>query len=603
MTIPDFVDREDLLKKLIYYCQVPPAKKKFLLLDSPAGMGKTYAIIELCLELASRAHIRSGQSRWKFVRLDFRESSTRCDSQAAVLEEIARQWVSDQLWDAIRAQLRQADLPSKKIQSLLLQVATMPFSSKVRQDFLHAVGEIRPEYIATIQPLLVQTFDNVDIQELLDDPLFTSLSSQTAALGKFLNNKKRSSPSLIPDNTLLILDSLDAIESNAMRDWIMQEMVTDLSDSLDGKIGHVFILLAGRFVAQHIPLKLRESQYVIHELDPLLKRDVETLISLYEDQDSPLEAHLISRLARKLTWASSGHPRLIRDVAERLYQEQESFSLLVHDPQRRLYWYSTQKEYFWDDNTKKCSIPQRLLEERASAISEILDGIEEEEAEALRLLSVFRNFNSATLEYLMLKIQSAGSISWPHFNKSADELFSSLENRRLVGTSPVTSFFSGHIVSGLMAIQMLHMKGKEPERYRLLNQFAGDLFADWMVGRYLYDPDNLRPTAGDYQRVCLCDWLYHSLCVLKCSIKASAAVLPLLEEIETIADEMESMLENIAPLPGMSQKRLIGKIAESVEEDDLIDHLLWELASEDPVHYPILRNKIIDPFKIYLREA
>ena len=71
----EFVDRDTVLKQLIKLTQVAPSTRYVLLVDSPAGMGKTRLLIEVCREIIRLAHER--EVPWKIIRLDFRDDYPR----------------------------------------------------------------------------------------------------------------------------------------------------------------------------------------------------------------------------------------------------------------------------------------------------------------------------------------------------------------------------------------------------------------------------------------------------------------------------------------------------------------------------------------------
>lgn len=597
--LPDFVNREHLRRQLFLHFKNRATDKKLLLLESPAGMGKTYAVIQVCMDLVGDAWQVPGQP-WKFIWLDFRKSNFV--NQADILAEIARQFCSDELWTSLRQEIRSQTFSDSQNQERLRQAATMPLPIPTRETLLRITMNLSPPDLESIRPVLQDAFDNVDIRNLLNSPQFRDSRTQVAATIRFIAERKQSATAIqIPDNVILVLDSLDAI-NDPLREWVLNEMSPALQSGLSNHIRHFFVMVIGRFISQHLNQDIRPRYYGEFSkwLEPFKLEYIEDLIKSFGDNDFNTNEQKLRGFARKLESECSGHPRILKEIAEILFKEPGHFSGLVHDPNDAMYWYVN----------PLLGIQDQLKEKHQQTIEEITGRLEAEEKEALRLLSVFRHFNRATLEYLLSRVANQHndrtSPEWPRFTRSAEDLFQRLEEKCVIGEAPEEGFLSGYIGTRLIAAQM---KRDEPQRFRILHGWAMELFADWMAGRFPDDPQNLRPQAGPYQRVCLCDWLFHFLCE---NLPQPSEQSPLSRNRpsdtgeadigETAADELEKLLDLVVFYPGIPRNKTMEQIKKQIEGDNQIDHLIWEIAGGDEGHYQNIRNRIVKCFNIYLRE-
>lgn len=216
----DFVDRELLVHRLTTLIQVAPPEKRLALLDSPAGTGKTYLLIQVCRELIKHAHEQGEQETWKIIRLDFRDPARQYGDRRDILEDIARQISRDIRWDNIRSLIAQAE---RKDQILVEQATSITLADEERQALLRAVRRIPSQDLERIRELIVEAFDNVDLQELRQQEAFADPEKQVAVLVAFILEKKAQEPDQcsIPDNILLVFDSLDATGDSATRNWVI----------------------------------------------------------------------------------------------------------------------------------------------------------------------------------------------------------------------------------------------------------------------------------------------------------------------------------------------------------------------------------------------
>jgi len=580
----DFVDREQLLRQLLTYIRIAPPEKRLVLLDSPAGMGKTFLLIEACRQL-----IEDAGERWKIVRLDFRDPDKAYVDRRAVLEEIARQICRDIRWDNVCSLVQQAASGDQNAQSLIRQAVSIPMADESRKALLRAVRTIDQQDLTTIRELIVQAFNSVDLQELLRTPGFADQEKQVAILVGFILGKKAHSPTsdLIPDNVLLVFDNLDGIRDETMREWVVSELALWLHDGLQMSFKRFFVTVCDRYIRQRLSHAVREQYYMECDPGPFRPEDIEAVIRRFDDDRFSGQQHLVSRLAGKLLQVSGGHPKVIKDIAWRLYDGSPGhFSALVHDPLRAGYWY---------DNPY-IGIRQTLVACREEAIHNIAGGIDPRQKLALELLCVFRHFNKATLEVLCSKTESCAQQIAAldrykgHFADDIDNVFDSLLETRLIWYGGLQPFYSGRIVLNLMAAQM---QEEEPELFHWLNEWATKIFADWAVGRFSDDPERLRPIPGDYQLTCVREWLFHRLCLAgPCRSEKEARALG-----QRISQDLADLLRYVVPFPGESDnKARLQWIERDVKDDKQIDHRMWEIALEQRERHDALRTGILDTF-------
>lgn len=600
MNLPDFVDRQ-LRDMLITYFETPPNDKKMILLDSPAGMGKTYLMTQVCLSLLE--HARTKRNRhWKFIRLDFRGPQAY-HTRTHILEEIARQFCSDLRWDTICNQLSQAAQNDPGSLELLKRITKVPLSEDAEAALLRTLSNIVKEDMQSIGNALVRLFRDAPIQELQDQAAFHKENVQIYALIEFVQalrerqeqsaRKKDAEP--FPTHAILILDSLENIADPDLLKWVLNRLAPELHNGLQGiAVQNFFVIAMGRFISHNLEMGTRKLYFSRYELDPFPKTVVEDLLRCFEDQQfsDPKNAAQVSQLARKLTWVCGGHPRLLNKVVLTLYNRPLHFSSLRHDPRDRMYWY----------NNPVLGIQQILINERQMAIGEITSILSQEEKQTLELLSVFRNFNVATLDFILNKIATLNQPgAWPQFSSNVRKLFDQIEGRRLIGSSRVAPFYSGHVVLRLIATQMLAQD--PPTRFCQLNQWALEMFENWVRGCFPNNPDRPQPIPGDYQKICVVEWLFHRLCLARyCPDKNPLDQSPgrsaLIDLAQDISDQLANILQNVVDFPYLANSRVqqIHEIATAIEDDEQIDHLIHEIAWEDQALYDDIRSRILMAF-------
>ncbi len=600
MNLPDFVDRQ-LRDMLFTYFETPPSDKKMILLDSPAGMGKTYLMTQVCLLLLE--HARSRRNRhWKFIRLDFRGPQT-FHTKTHILEEIARQLCSDLRWDTICTQLSQAAQSDSGSLELLKRIAKVPLSEDAQAALLRTLSNVEEEDMQSIGKALVRLFKDAPIQELQDQAAFHKESEQIFALIEFVQalrarqeqsaRKKEAEP--FPSHAILILDSLENIADPDLLKWVLNRLAPELHNGLQGiAIQNFFVVAMGRFISHNLEISTRKLYFSRYELDPFPKTVVEDLLHCFEDQQfsDPKNADQVSQLARKLTWVCGGHPRLLNKVVLTLYNRPLHFASLRHDPRDQMYWY----------NNPVLGIQQILSNERKTAISEITSILSREERQTLELLSVFRNFNVATLDFILNKISTLNQPGvWPQFASDVQKLFNQIEVRRLIGSSRVSPFYSGHVVLRLIASQML--AEDSPGQFCQLNQWALEMFENWVRGCFPNNLDRPQPIPGDYQKICVIEWLFHRLCLARyCPESRALGRFPgrsmLIDQAQEICDQLSNILKDIVDFPYLANSRiqLIHEISTAIEDDEQIDHLIHEIAWEDQALYDEMRARILQAF-------
>ena len=582
--MPKFVNREKALDDLDRLTRVASSTRRVVLLDSPAGMGKTQLLTKVCLELIEHAYRQ--QTMWKIARIDFRDHYPRpCNNREDIIEEIARQLCRDTNWNNIRTLVQQAE-PDDQV--LIQQATFIPMKDEARQALLRIIRNVSRQDLKEIRGLLVKAFDIVDVQELRRTRGAAHQPLNVADLVGFILEKKNNPDQcFIPDHVLLVLDGLDAISDEQLRDWVINRLALGLGlhDGLQGAFRRFVVILSGRFIGRGLDPETEKRYFreiVLQSFENYIA-DIEDLIHQFGDTQFNRQDIHVSRLARKLAQVCGGHPKVIKEMASELHSRPGHFSALDMDPQRPEYWY--------DDLVLRAS----LTSHRKHAIEEIVEGTSNQQRRLLELLSVFRKFNRATLELLSSKTQGCGASSQDLYQYrgclegDVDELYDSLLETRLIWEGGLEPFCSDRFALSLMTAQLQEEK---PDLFCLLNKWAVKIFEDWVKGKFPDDPDTLRPQTGDYQRICVCEWLFHRL-----HLSEHCTTMPAAHEVgQKISQELDKVLEAIQPFPGEHVARQRQRIRKSVEQDQQINHLIWETALEDPGRYSAIHAQILATF-------
>jgi hypothetical protein len=567
----EFVDRAadvENVKRLIW---VKPSRPRVITLDSPAGMGKTRLLFEVCRDLVREAYRR--EVEWRIVRLDFRQHfPEQYGNEKDVIEEIARQLCRDTMWDNICKLIQEAD-PDDQV--FIQQAAFIPMEDEVRQALLDMAAGIPSDVRAKINHIIAGAFQNADIQEAGQRG---DLLSVPGLVGFTLDTCHR-----IPGHVLLIIDSVDAITDERLRRWVVNNLALGLGVNvgLQNAFRRFAVIVSGRFVEHDLDPLRKEQDFQEIPLPSFADKSfyVADLIRRFDDAVFNAQNDLVSTLARKLCQTCGGHPKVIKDTAAELYACPGHFAALDTDPQGIDYWYD-------QDRFKGV-----LRQYRDKAISEILEGIEEQERCLLGLLSVFRRFNPATLEFLSDKIQENQLHEYAKcFRGDIKELYKNLRETRLIGNDEAKDpFDSDRFSLNLLSAQI---RDKDPDLFRLLNEWAVALFADWIKGKFSDDPDAALQPNLVYQQIGVCEWLFHRLHLADCCSKLSDA-----DKLgEEISDELKEILKDILPYPFESQAQQRRRIQEIVENDEKIDHVTWEIALEGKTRHDTIRSKILQAF-------
>lgn len=543
-----------------------------MLLDSPAGMGKTELLNEVCRELMHYDYI--GDREWKIVRLDFRDSQLY--NLEDVLEEIARQICRDILWDSILDLVQGAESEDEYV--LLWQAASIPMADESREALLKLVKAISRQDLPQILELIVNTFQNVDVHKLLDQPDFRDPELQVDTLANFIlerriaDQEENQDQCLIPGNVLLILDSLDATNDKT-RKWVINNLAPRLHKLMLPlpEFTRFAIIVSGRFIEQDLEII---DLYDILYLDPFTPDIVEDLIL----RACGHQKTSVSGLARKLAEVCGGHPGVIKGTVIKLRDHHVPFSLAVADPSS------------YDDNPM---IRESLRQRRTQAINDILKTADEH---LFELLSVFRQFNSATLDILSCKVQVSSDLAAyrQHLQGNVYKLFDSLLETRLIWEGGIELLSSDRIILSLMAARM---QDEKPDLFRLLNEWAVEIFANWFKGKFADDPKNLRPREGSYQQICLVEWLFHQMRLVNCCRVLQQALVA----VEKVSRDLDDLLNELRPLPdglvSMNLRKQLEIIRGSIERDPGIVHQMLEVAGNDQKMYRAIRGQISQVFQ------
>jgi len=573
---PEFVDRARELENLFRLIWVKPSQPRVITLDSPAGMGKTRLLLEVCRDLVKDAY--KHQMEWRIVRLDFRAGfPEQYSNRKDVIEEIARQICRDTRWSIIHDLIERVD-PDAQI--LVQHAAFIPMEDQVRKALLDMVTEISGKTREQINGIIAQAFTDADIEEARRRGRLLSVQD---LVGFILDKRGQPDHRFIPDHVLIMIDGVDAITDDGLRGWVVNNLALGLGihSSLQNVFRRFAVVISGRFVEQDLDASKKARDLLVIPLRSFAdeSESVRDLISQFDDQAFNAQDDMVSRLARKLCQVCGGHPRVIKDTATELYARPGHFAALDMDPEGIDYWYA--KEGF----------TQVLRQYRQIAISEILEGVGRQEQRLLGLLSIFRRFYAATLEFLSRKIQEEQIHQYYDcFQGNVGELYNRLKDTRLVGNDEADGpFDSDRFSLNLLSAQM---RDQDPQMFQRLNEWAVDLFADWARGRFSDDPDAPSQCYPLHQRICVCEWLFQRLHLTVCCSELAMAG-PLGREI---SDELQEILKHIVPYPRQTMAEQRQWIKNLVENDKQIDHLIWEISNEDKARHDIIRGTILQAF-------
>jgi hypothetical protein len=342
------------------------------------------------------------------------------------------------------------------------------------------------------------------------------------------------------------------------------------------------VVVSGRFLEQDIDPQRRGRDFQEIVLRSFSNKSVYVgeLIRQFRDEIFNANDYLVSRLARRLCQVCGGHPRVIKEMAITLHDGSGHFAALSMDPEGVGYWYAQEQ------------FKEKLDQYRTDAILEILSDIDEQKRDLLKLLSVFRKFNAATLEFLSHKIkeqQLHKFYGW--FDGDIKGLYRRLQQTRLIGNDEAKDPFDSDRFS--LSLLSAQIQEDDPKTFGMLNEWAAGLFADWVRGRFSDDPDTPLMPNPEIQRVSVCEWLFHRLRLAECCSELSDA-----DRIGVqISAELETILKHILPDPFEGKAGPLKRIRGDIEKDEQIDHLIWDISLENPTRHDTIRNKILQVFQ------
>lgn len=600
----NFVDRDEAREQLFKLLEQETFFPRIGLVDSPAGMGKTYLLLDTCRKLIPDPD----QAEWKFVWLDFRTNyPEQWSDQKNILMEIAHQLCEDihlRNLQILLTQTQEKDLlliqraleNARRILAVLEGQAA-GFTSLTIPPHLQVELEDKRKEVAQLESDLKSTFqlpdyiqpDQLPQNSTLYDanikPLRDEQKPDIISLAGFILEKRKSQFCVLPDRVLVVLDGIDAIKDDSLRKWIVNELAIGLGthDGLRGAFKRLAVVVSGRFIRKDKDpkLSLHIEEIPLHSFlnkeyyDEKSRIEyIKTLIKQFDDSHFNAKGDLVSRLARKLAQICGGHPKVIKEIARNLFDRRGNFNALQHDPQQPRYWYN-------DPGFQKI-----LRTCRNGAIEEMLEGVSSQQKLLLELLSIYRKFNSATLEFLFSQIQEH-SKSNRQLNRYADCLpddtdrvspYENLKETKLIDEF-LASFDSDRFALSLIPARM---ENEQHDLFCLLHKWAADWFRDRVTDPY----------PGEYQQTCVVEWLFHRLhWVDRC-----ASTLDAMKTGQEIVKELEEVIDCVKPFPNESIDRRRQKILTYIKRDEQIDHLIWEIALEKSDVHDIIQNLIWDTF-------
>jgi hypothetical protein len=493
----EFVDRNKErphIKNLIRPDPGAPHDPRVISLDSPAGLGKTRLLFKVCEELGEET-LDNGKE-WRIVWLDFRRHFlVKFSNKKDVIEQIARQICRDTQWESIINLVReQANAPNEsEIVDLIKKAALISMDDESRRALLELVTGLEPARLAQIGDRITKLFEDVDIEAARDRG---ELQSVVGLVGFILANQAR-----IPDQVLIILDGVDAIVEDRFRCWTVNDLALGLAlhAGIQGAFGNFAVIVSGRFIEQDIdPARRRCFQDIVLQSFVDKSGEVGRLLKQFGDTGFNQQGEMVAQLARKLCQACGGHPKVIKETAKSLYEAPGHFAALDMNPEGAHYWYD------------RPQFRKKLTSRRKEAILEIMEDVDEQEQSLLRLLSIFRRFNPAVLQFLFDRFPEGKDLNFPRHlvDDNVRDLYDRLKQTRLIGNDKrIEPFDSDRFSLSLLSAQM---RDKDPKMFRVLNKLAMTLFANWIKGNFEDIRGGLQ-NSPLYQGVCVREWLFHRL--------------------------------------------------------------------------------------------
>jgi hypothetical protein len=469
-----FINREYELNQIL-----KPTSPQFVLINSPAGFGKTY--------LAKRIYeIYSAQPKSKCVVINFEENI----------------------------------LIRKKPNALLSVMLSSVSQNQNNNTF---------------------TFDVSDLKN--------RLSSELAK------------PEI--ENVLLIFDSLDLLQIHEddsgedealVNEFLWNNLVPSLRARLEPRI-KFRVIFFGRYIRNMWIGSLRHELKDPIELSPF---DEKIINGAVQNRAQTMKLGFLStekaeRIASEIYSITGGHPLCITQAIEELASNHFAIDL---NPKS--------KDYFFSDKQKRDMVNKYVN----PALDRIMRDVDIKFYDALMRLSVFRGFNSNTIDGLIRK----NLLDW---DDTPTALLVMLFSKTHLIHKPTKEFplFADRIVR-TMFVSKLQITDKKS--YVNINRFAFELYSNWIQGRDS-DGNELPSKPSEHlQVVFIVEGLYHLYELLRTEKRNANDAK---RESKKYLSKQISLIQSTFGISNLPD--VLSQIEDALSEDDQLRKLIVQTATDE----------------------
>jgi len=392
-----FANREEELRYIL-----SPFSKPFVVINAPAGYGKSYLLIEAQRRL-------QGEGRWAIIWIECHGD----DAEITLMEQIAR---------------------------------SLGFAETVRT-------------LADLAPIVGKSLDYT-----------------------------------MADGLILFFDALDRwkkepgppVEWLPVAEFVKGKLLMGLNEIIIRRRKEFRGIFAGRYIAnwaEDFPLPYSELNLSPFNKEVIRMFIMETMHRWRETGGIEREysAGELERFAEEVLDMTGGHPGAIAKIVQNVAEERR-FDIILD-------------LYFAPEN-KRALFKTFVSPE----IPDLLEGVPSPLQETFQVVSVFRGFNSATLDALL----DAGYLR--RWDKDGWGLYREMLKTHLVESDQPLSH--DRILQRVLSAKM---RFENPDQYKDLHRFAVDLYDRWVQGKDHHDQPILGgPPSGADQVRLIIEGLYHS---------------------------------------------------------------------------------------------
>jgi len=333
---------------------------------------------------------------------------------------------------------------------------------------------------------------------------------------------------------LLLVDSVNLLQPR-LSQWFRENFIPNLDSSLDDFNIKLRIVVAGRYLAAD--WAKTEYPFHIRHLDPFDEQIIKEMIHKFAQQyvGKKLRIERAESIAHEIYEISGGHPKSIRSILEELAQNMFITSA-SHEEHVKLF-----------------------NKHVAYIVDEIMQGIPANIQQCLQILSVFRKFNTDTLDAL-INAKEITSFS------DGNELLPQISGTRLIDSPSATApMYSDRIVRRILSAQL---KYNNPQQFVRLHQFAEKLYDCWIRSLDLYSKPLPIPVTDQWQLIFIIESLYHSLQIPE-NVSPTDAIQITIDNFKNNLSQIKSAFPGNLPNLGIQLKDAL------INDLEIINHLKY----------------------------